>query len=279
MSEVSSKVWLITGCSSGLGRALAEAVSLQGHRVVATARDVSTLGSLAASLPDNVLPLSLDVTQAQQIKAVVQQAVDHFGRIDVLVNNAGYGLIGALEELSDEQIRANMETNFFGPVALLRAVLPMMRAQRSGHIVNVSAAAAINNYPGFSIYGAGKCALEGLSESLAAELKPLGVKVTIVQPGPFRTEFVQRSLQSAACHEADYDRTSGQFAKLIRSMDGKQPGDPAKAADAIIQAIDSDHPPLRLVLGKYAIDKVKKKTASVLEELAAWESVGAATQF
>ena len=279
MSEGSSKVWLITGCSSGLGRALAEAVALQGHRVVATARDVSTLSSLAASLPDNVLPLSLDVTQAQQINGVIQQAVDHFGRIDVLVNNAGYGLVGALEEFSDEQIRTNMETNFFGPVALLRAVLPIMRAQRSGHIVNVSAAAAINNYPGFSIYGAGKCALEGLSESLAAELKPLGVKVTIVQPGPFRTEFVQRSLESAVNNDADYDRTSGQFAKLIRSMDGKQPGDPAKAADAIIQAVDSDHPPLRLVLGKYAIDKVKKKTASVLGELAAWESVGAATHF
>jgi NAD(P)-dependent dehydrogenase (short-subunit alcohol dehydrogenase family) len=230
-------------------------------------------------MPDTVLTLPLDVTQGEQIAAAIQQTVDHFGRIDVLVNNAGYGLVGALEELSDEQIRANMETNFFAPVALLRAALPLMRAQRSGHIVNVSAAAAINNYPGFSVYGAGKWALEGLSESLAAELKPLGVKVTIVQPGPFRTEFVQRSLQSAAGHEADYDRTSGQFAKLIRSMDGKQPGDPAKAADAILQAVDSDHPPLRLVLGKYAIDKVKKKTASVLEELAAWETVGAATQF
>ena len=230
-------------------------------------------------MPDTVLTLPLDVTKPAQIEVAVEHTAAHFGRIDVLVNNAGYGLIGALEELSDDQIRANMETNFFGPVALLRAVLPIMRAQRSGHIVNVSAAAAINNYPGFSIYGAGKCALEGLSESLAAELKPLGVKVTIVQPGPFRTEFVQRSLDSAAHHEADYDRTSGQFAKLIRSMDGKQPGDPAKAADAIIQAVDSDHPPLRLVLGKYAIDKVKKKAASVLEELAVWESVGAATHF
>lgn len=279
ISDPSSAVWFVTGASSGFGRALVEALVLKGRRVAATARDSDSLSALAALYPDHLLPLKLDVTNQEQAQSAVDEALEHFGSVEVVVNNAGLGLLGALEESSEDQLRQNMETNFFGPVNVLRAVLPALRRQKRGHIVNISAAAAISNYPGFSIYGAAKCALEGLSESLAAELKPLGVGVTIVQPGPFRTDFIGRSLEMAAESIGDYDKTSGQFAKLIMSMNGKQPGDPAKAAEAIITAVESESPPLRLVLGRYAIDKVRKKAAATLKELETWEKTGADTAF
>lgn len=272
-------VWFVTGSSSGLGRALVEALALKGRRVAATARDPDALAGLAAMYPDAVLPLRLDVTDQVQVKESAEAALQHFGRVDVLVNNAGFAVVGSLEEHSDDQVRHLMETNFFGPTNVLHALLPAMRSQRCGHIVNVSAAAAISNYPGFSVYGAAKSALEGMSESLAAELKLLGIGVTIVQPGPFRTDFIARSLQKAEGHLEDYDRTSGQFAQLLASMNGRQPGDPAKAAEAIIQAVESESPPLRLVLGRYAIDKVRKKLASAAEELARWEKIGVETHF
>lgn len=279
LSDPFSSVWFVTGSSSGFGRALVEALVLRGRRVVATSRNPDALTTLAAMYPDNVLLLTMDVTDASQVESAARAALAHYGRVDVVVNNAGQGLVGALEEHSEEQMRRNMETNFFGPVNVLRALLPSLRAQKCGHIVNVSAAAAISNYPGFPIYGAAKCAMEGLSESLAAELKPLGIGVTIVQPGPFRTEFLSRSLQRAEGQIEDYDRTSGQFAKLITGMNGRQPGDPAKAADVILDAVESGSPPLRLVLGKYAIDKVRKKLASVAAELDKWEKSGAETSF
>jgi NAD(P)-dependent dehydrogenase (short-subunit alcohol dehydrogenase family) len=278
-STTSSRVWLITGCSSGLGAALAAAVLARGQRVVATARNVDALGELAAQFPDTCRALALDVTDAAQVKSVVAQAVAEFGRLDVVVNNAGYGLIGAFEELGAQQVARNFDTNFFGALEVIRAALPALRAQGSGHIVNISAAAVISNYAGFSIYGATKWALEGVSESLAAELKPLGIKVTIVQPGPFRTDFIARSLERADNHIADYDRTSGKFARFLDTMSGKQPGDPAKAAEAIIAALESETPPLRLILGKYANDKTRKKLADAERERAAWEPVGAPTDF
>ena len=202
-----------------------------------------------------------------------------FGRLDVVVNNAGYGLVGALEELDAQQIARNFSVNLFGALDVIRAALPFLRAQGSGHLVNISAAAAIANYPGFSIYGATKRALEGVSESLAAELKPLGISVTIVQPGPFRTAFVSRSLERAAHHVAAYDRTSGKFLRLLETMHGRQPGDPAKAAVAIIAAVASDTPPLRLVLGKYAHDKTRRTVADAEKERVAWEHVGLPTEF
>src|SRR5271166_5467046 len=186
-------VWLITGCSGGLGRALATHVLARGHRLVATSRKPTQLDDLVARHPETCRALALDVTEPSQVKAAIAQAVAAFGRIDVVVNNAGYGLVGALEELSDEQIARNLDANFFGALEVIRAALPILRAQHSGHIVNISAAAVISNYAGFSIYGAAKWALEGVSESLAAELKPLGIKVIIVQPGPFRTEFSGRT--------------------------------------------------------------------------------------
>jgi len=274
-----ARVWLITGCSSGFGAALAAHVLARGQRVIATARNITALDELVARHPENCRALALDVTDSAQVKDVIAQAVKEFGQLDVVVNNAGYGLIGAFEELGPEQITRNFQTNFFGALEVMRAALPVLRAQGSGHIVNISAAAVISNYAGFSIYGATKWALEGVSESLAAELKPLGIKVTIVQPGPFRTDFIARSLERAENHIADYDRTSGKFLRFLETMAGRQPGDPARAAQAIIAAVESKTPPLRLVLGKYANDKTRKKLADSEVERAAWEHIGLPTDF
>lgn len=280
MSAPSSpRVWLITGCSSGLGRALATHVLARGHKVIATARHPEQLAGLAEHHPEACRTMTLDVTDAAAVKSTIAEAAQVFGRLDVVVNNAGYGLFGAFEELSEEQILRNFHTNFFGALAVIRAVLPILRTQKSGHIVNISAAAVIGNYAGFSIYGATKWALEGVSESLAAELKPLGIKVTLIQPGPLRTDFIGRSLERAASHIEDYDRSSGKFLHFLESIDGKQSGDPDKAADAIIAAVTSENPPLRLVLGKYATDKVRKEHAVAERELSAWEPIGGATDY
>ena len=274
-----SPVWFITGCSSGLGRALAQRVLARGHRLVATARRPESLTDLVASQPNRCRTLALDVTVAAQITPVVAQAAAAFGQLDVVVNNAGYGLVGAVEEVSDEQIARSFETNFFGALRVMRAALPFLRAQGHGHFVNISAAAAIANYPGFSIYGATKCALEGISESLAAEVRPLGLKVTIVQPGPFRTDFISRSLERAPDRVADYEASSGKFLRFLETMSGRQPGDPDKAADAIIATVASEHPPLRLVLGKYATEKARRKFSSAARELDAAAAAGLATDF
>ena len=273
------RVWLITGCSSGFGLALASAVLAHGHRVIATARHPSAIDELVARHPETCRTLALDVTDRAQVKNTVTAAADAFHRLDVVVNNAGYGLVGAFEELGAGQIARNFDTNFFGALEVIRAALPILRAQKSGHIVNISAAAVISNYAGFSIYGAAKWALEGVSESLAAELKPLGVKVTCVQPGPFRTGFIGRSLERAESHIADYDRSNGKFLRFLETMDGKQPGDPIKAASAIIAAVESDAPPLRLVLGKYANEKARKKHVDAERERTTWEHVGLPTDF
>ncbi len=271
------KVWLITGSSRGFGRALAEAVLAQGDRVVATARDTAALADLAVRWPQTSLVAELDVTSPEQIKKVVQEAVAAFGKLDVLVNNAGYGLLGAVEECSDSQLRRNFEVNFFGALNLIRCVLPHFRAQKSGHVLNMSAAAAITNYPGFGVYGASKCALEGVSESLAAEGRSFGLKVTIVEPGPFRTEFISRSLETVSSSAQEYDATVGRFGKLLAGINGKQAGDPEKAAHAIIQAVEAERPPLRLVLGRYAIEKTRRKWVQGEAELKMWEDVGANT--
>jgi NAD(P)-dependent dehydrogenase (short-subunit alcohol dehydrogenase family) len=271
------KVWFITGCSTGFGRAIAEAALAAGHRVIATARDIRSIADLEKEGHCHLL--TLDVTEPESIPGVIRQAAEVWGRIDVLVNNAGYGLVGAVEEGSDAQIRRCMETNFFGPLHVVRAALPLLRAQRSGHIVNISAAAAISNYAGFGIYGAAKGALEMMSESLRLELSPLGIRVTLVQPGPFRTDFINRSLDRAEGPLADYERSSGKFLRFLESMNGRQPGDPSKAAAAILAAVASDTPPLRLVLGKYANDKVRKRSAEIERERAAWETIGLPTDY
>lgn len=279
MTATNGQVWLITGCARGLGRALAERALAAGHCVIATARRPESLADLVAQHPERCRALAFDVADASQAASVVAAAAGAFGRLDVVVNNAGYGVIGALEEHDEAQIARNFETNFFGALRVIRAVLPILRRQRQGHIVNVSAAAAIGNYPGFAIYGATKWALEGASESLAAEVRPLGLKVTVVQPGPFRTEFAAQSLQPAAGQIADYEPTSGKFRRFLTTMNGRQPGDPVKAAEAILAAVAAENPPFRLVLGRYAIDKTRRKLAAAARELDAGAAAGAAADF
>ncbi|MEM9119154.1 MAG: oxidoreductase [Cyanobacteria bacterium P01_F01_bin.56] len=273
------KVWLITGSSSGFGRALAEAVLAHGDRLIATARKPEQVQALVDHYPETACAIALDVTDPQSIKSALEQVQATFGRVDVLVNNAGYGLIGALEEVSDEQIRRNFETNLFGATHVMRAVLPIMRQQGSGHIINMSAIAGFTNELGFSIYGGAKFALEGVSEALRGEVEPFGIKVTIVEPGPFRTDYIGRSLERVATPLSEYESTVGKFLNFLNQIEGQQPGDPVKAAKAIIQMVEAEDPPLRLVLGKYAYSKFRQKIEQLTEELNRWESVGIATDF
>ncbi|WP_017315895.1 oxidoreductase [Mastigocladopsis repens] len=279
MSNSNPKVWLITGSSTGFGRALAEAVLKHGDSLVATARKPEQLNELVNQYPETAKAVRLNVTNQTEVQAAVDTAIQAFGRIDVLVNNAGYGLIGALEEVSDEQIRRNFETNLFGAINMIRTVLPVMRQQKSGHIVNMSAIAGFSNELGFSIYGGAKFALEGVSEALYGEVAPLGIKVTIVEPGPFRTDFIGRSLDRAEHSMDEYQETVGKFLQFLDKINGSQPGDPDKAAQALIQVVNSDNPPLRLVLGKYAYSKFRKKIESLTAELDAWEQLAASTDF
>ena len=238
-----SSVWFITGSSSGFGRSLVTQALAAGERVIATARRPETLHDLAAQHPDTLHAFTLDVTEAAQVQEVVGQAAQAFGRLDVVVNNAGYGLLGGLEEYSEAQIRHNIGTNLLGPLHVMRAALPILRAQGSGHIVNVSAIAAFNNHPGFSVYGGAKAGLEAASDALRQEVAPLGITVTVVSPGPYRTDFIGRSLERAAGHIADYDRTSGKFAAYLEKINGRQPGDPDRAAAAIVQMVRDGGPP------------------------------------
>jgi NAD(P)-dependent dehydrogenase (short-subunit alcohol dehydrogenase family) len=270
-------VWFLTGASSGLGRALADAVLAAGHRLVATARQPAHLADLAAAHPATCEILPLDVTDAAQVRDTVAAAARIWGRLDVVVNNAGYGLLGAVEECSEEQIRRNFETNFFGPLHVTQAALPLLRAQRAGHLVFISAAAAVANYAGFGIYGASKCALEGLAESLRAETALLGLKVTVVEPGPFRTDFIHRSLDRAPTSLPDYQNTAGRFAQLLAGVDGRQPGDPARAAAVIVNLVTTGRAPFRLPLGRYMIDKLKRKAATTAKDAADWETTAAST--
>jgi NAD(P)-dependent dehydrogenase (short-subunit alcohol dehydrogenase family) len=272
----SPRVWFITGTSSGLGRAIAQAALDHGDRVVATARSTDHIADLERDFADVALPL--DVTDPDQARAAIDAAVDAFGRIDVVVNNAGYGALGALEELSDEELRSQFETNLFGALQVTRAALPQLRRQRSGHIVQLSSLSATVANPGESAYVGSKAALEGVSESLAKEVAHLGIRVTIVQPGPFRTDFAGRSLQKADPID-DYADTVGAARELIGQLDGNQPNDPTRGAEAIIRAIESTDPPLHLALGEDAIQAIRANLDDQRAELDAWAEVGGATAF
>lgn len=272
-------VWFITGCSSGFGRAFAQAAVAHGFRVVATARDVAALDELVHGRAEQVLPLQLDVTNVAQIRAAVAEAERRFGGIDVLVNNAGYGYMAAVEEGEEEQIRALFETNFFGLAALTRAVLPGMRTRRRGTIVNIASVAGIIGFAGSGYYAATKFAVEGLTESLAAEVEPLGIRVMLVEPGPFRTDWAGRSLKRTAHAIADYAESAGKRRAAIGEDSGKQPGDPARAAEALIAAVRSPKPPRHLVLGRTGLEGVERQLASMLDEVRSWEPTSVSADF
>lgn len=271
--------WLITGCSTGLGCALAEAVIGAGHNAVVTARDVAKVADLASAVPDRVLAAALDVTDPAQVASVVRQADDRFGGVDVLVNNAGYGYRAAVEEGDDADVRALFETHFFGTVAMIKAVLPGMRARRSGAIVNISSIGATVTPVGSGYYAAAKAAVEGMSGALRGELAPLGISVTIVEPGAFRTDFAGRSLVQSATVIDDYAGTAGQRRKENDTMHGNQAGDPAKAATAIIAAVESSEPPGFLLLGPDALAIYRYVADTRATEIAKWEQLTSGTNF
>ena len=277
--EKASRVWFITGASTGFGRLLAEAMLLRGERVVATARDENKVIDFTDRYPQTALALELDVTEKDHIAAGVQDAMDGFGRIDVLVNNAGYGLVGAAEEASDEEIERVIATNVFGLVDVTRAVLPHMREQKSGHIVNLSSIAGLVGGQGLSYYNLTKFAVEGFSEGLAAEVKPLGIRVTIIEPGPFRTDFLGRSAAIAKERIGDYDATAGVARKYFETQAGMQKGDPQKAVEAMMAVVDSTDPPLRLMLGSNALTRVETKLKAWQQEIDQYRDVTLGADF
>ena len=278
-NHVAPKVWLITGCSTGFGRALAEAVLQKGDYLLATARKPEQLGALIEHYPETAKAVRLDVTVSQDIQAAVDSAIATFGRIDVLVNNAGHGLIAALEEVSDVEMHQFFETNFFGALRLMRAVLPVMRQQGSGHIVNLSSTAGLVGFGGSSLYCGAKFALEGTSEALAKEIESFGINVTLIEPGAFRTDFNGRSLATAKQSIAAYATVSGATLQWFKEMDGQQPGNPAKAAQAIVQVVESPDPPMRLALGTDAMSLIQGKLESVKTDLDAWQQVIVSTDY
>ncbi|HEY2061370.1 MAG TPA: oxidoreductase [Amycolatopsis sp.] len=273
MSETASPVWLITGCSTGLGRALAAAVLDRGWRAVVTARDPRQVADLVEAHGDRALAVALDVTDPARITEVVKLAEATFGRVDVLVNNAGYGYLAAVEEGEDAEIRALFETNVFGLMALTRAVLPGMRERRSGHVVNVSSLGGLAAFGATGYYHATKFAVEGISESLAAEVAPLGIKVTIVEPAAFRTNWSGPSMRQSAISIDDYAETAGKRRAATTATYGHQPGDPDRAATAVISAIEADEPPLRLLLGQAAYDIASARLDALKSTFGTWREL------
>jgi len=273
-----AQIWFVTGASRGLGFAIAQAVLEKGDAVVAAARNASRAEQVLGP-SDRVFAVSVDVTDRASIQRAAYTAVARFGKIDVIVNNAGYGLMGAVEELDAPELEDVFKTNFFGAREVICALLPTLRAQRAGWIVNISSVGGFTGTPGAGAYNASKFALEGLSEALAQELAPLGIRVLIVEPGYFRTDFLNDSMRTAKATIADYADTAGSTIKTIAERNGKQPGDPRKAARAIIKAVESPHPPLRLVLGADAVERVTNKLAAVRHDLDDWREVSMGTDF
>jgi NAD(P)-dependent dehydrogenase (short-subunit alcohol dehydrogenase family) len=271
--------WLITGCSTGLGRALAEAVLRHGQSAVVTARNVAQVQDIADAYPGTALALPLDVTDDAQVTAAVTAAGDRFGGVDVLVNNAGYGYRAAVEEGNDDDVRRLFDTQLFGTVRTIKAVLPGMRARRSGTIVNLSSIGARISPEGSGYYAAVKAAIEALTLSLRKEVAPLGITAMVVEPGAFRTDFAGRSLTQSAEPIADYADTAGKRRKEHDTVHGTQKGDPAKAAAALIQAVESDKPPYMLLLGNDASDAFRAALGALRSEVDAWETLSRSTDF
>jgi NAD(P)-dependent dehydrogenase (short-subunit alcohol dehydrogenase family) len=279
LNKGATPVWLITGCSSGLGRALAERVLRHGHQCIATARNPEQILDLVRAYPDTSMTLALDVIDDKQRRDAVARAEEAFGSIDVLVNNAGHGYSAAIEEGEERDIRAMFDTNFFGLAAMTRLVLPGMRSRGRGHIVNISSVGGLVGNPASGYYSATKFAVEGLSQALAKEVAPLGIRVTLIEPGPFRTDFQGRSMNPVSKPIDAYALTAGVRRTQLRDSSGKQAGDPARAADAIIKVVDSADPPLHLVLGRVGVQRVREELRGVLRSIDTWESVSLRTDF
>ena len=270
---------MITGCSTGFGRELSRAVLARGYRAVVTARNPESVEDLVAGREGQALALELDVTNPAQCEAAVRQAEKTFGRIDVLVNNAGIGYFGAVEESDEAEVRRMFEINVFGLARMTQAVLPAMRKRRSGHIVNIASIGGIRAFPAVGFYNATKFAVVGLSEALSLEVAPLGIKVTIVEPSGFRTDWAGRSANEAPSRIADYADTAGKNRDSIRGYSGKQPGNPVKAAEAIIKAVESPEPPLHLLLGKAALKGARWKLDLMKKDFDAWAPTTEAADF
>lgn len=264
-------IWFITGCSTGFGRELAKHVLELGYRAVVTSRDPSDVADLAES--GEALVLKLDVTDRNQVEKAVAEAESKFGRIDVLVNNAGIGYFGAVEESEEAEVRKMFEVNFFGLCRMIHVVLPGMRAKRKGHIINISSIAGLRSFPSLGYYCSTKYAVEGLSESLWQEVEPLGIKVTLVEPSGFRTDWAGRSANVSENRIADYEQTSGDVLRQVRESSGNQPGDPIRAAKAIVQAVESGDPPRRLLLGNDAFEGAMAKISEMRAAFEAYETV------
>jgi NAD(P)-dependent dehydrogenase (short-subunit alcohol dehydrogenase family) len=278
MTAIPTATWLITGASSGFGLAFAHYALDRGYNVVATARSLDKLDSLATLAPERLLVHKLDVTIPAEAEHAIAAAVRRFGRIDVVVNNAGYGIVGAVEETPDAEFRAQMETNFFGAVSVTKAALPHLRRQRSGAIVNISSLGGQLSFGGFGAYSASKFALEGMSEALAQEVAPFGIKVLIVEPGAFRTQFAAEALRLMPVMDA-YQNIVGGTRDFARGMNGTQEGDPRKAAQAIELALKAETTPLRLQLGTDALSSIRAHAEQLLQDLGQWQKVSADTRF
>ncbi len=272
-----SKVWLITGCSTGFGRELAKEALEQGNKVVVTARKTDDIQDIIEGFPETAISVALDVTKPDQIAKAVKQTVEKFGRIDVLVNNAGIGYFGAIEESEDEEVRRMFEINVFGLGNMIKEVLPVMRKQRSGHVVNIASIGGLVAFPAVGYYNATKFAVDGLSESLSKEVAHLGIKVTIVAPSGFRTNWAGSSAKNSNIVIDDYAPSAGQNKANIRGYSGNQPGDPVRAAKAILKAVNAETPPLRLLLGAAALRGATNKLTELQRDFNAWEetTVGA----
>ncbi|MEN9697427.1 MAG: hypothetical protein RLZ56_848 [Bacteroidota bacterium] len=267
------KIWLITGCSTGFGRYLAMEVLAKGDKVVVTARNTKDVQSIVEAYPNTAFVQTLDVTKPQDIQATVANTIDHFGRIDVLVNNAGIGYFGAIEESEEAEVRRMFEINVFGLANMTQAVLPHMRKQRSGHILNIASIGGLRSFPGVGFYNATKYAVDGLSEALSKEVAPLGIKVTIIAPSGFRTDWAGRSANDSKIVIEDYASTAGKNKGDIRGYSGNQPGDPVRAAKAMIQVVESENPPLRLLLGVAALKGARLKLEELKHDFDAWATV------
>jgi len=268
MSE--KKVWFITGCSTGFGRELAKYLLENDYRVVVTARNADKVQDLVEINKDNALGVALDVTNNAQVKEAVAQAEAHFGAIDVLVNNAGFGYFGAIEESDEREVRAMFETNFWGLAEMTRAVLPKMRERHSGSIVNISSIGGFVGFPSVGYYNATKFAVNGFSEALKKEVEPLGIKVVLVQPSGFRTDWAGRSANDATSKIDDYAETAGANQTSIRNYSGNQPGDPVRAAKAIVEAVEAENPPFNLLLGRAALKNARLKLDDLKRDFDTW---------